>query len=407
MWFFIKKQIQAIFEKSIYLDHAATTPMDTKVFSVMEKVYQTMYGNKGGMYELGVQVKSMIEKNRSEVAKMIGAQKNQIIFTRGGTEGNNIAILGVIKRFQKNFPDIRPHVITSAIEHDSVLEILRSLVSENTIDLSIVPCNEQGIVEIESIKEVLNERTILVSIMYANNEIGTIQPIKEIAKLLRWYKKHHKKVNDIYPLLHTDAIQAVQYCDSNVLRLGVDFLTLSGSKIYGPKSSGILYVKNKELLEPIIFGGGQEFGLRSGTEDIAAITGFTTALHITNQVKEKEVKRLMILRDLLIDELVKDDRIMLNGSKTDRLPNNVNISVRGFSSEWLVIQLSAKGFAVSAKSACSSDNDEESHVIRALRDAQGMQTGNSEEGSLRISLGRNTTQKDVRNFLQIFKQVIQ
>lgn len=406
MWFFLKKVWQEIFQKQVYLDYAATTPMDARVFSVMEKVYRTMYGNKGGMYELGVQVKSMIHKNRAEVAKILGAQKDQIIFTRGGTESNNMAILGVIRLFQKNNPEIIPHVITSSIEHDSVLELLQYLSSRKEIELTIVPCNENGLVQVSEIKESLSERTILVSIMYVNNEIGTIQPIKEIAKLLRWYKKHHKQVGDIYPVMHTDAIQAVNYLDCNVQRLGIDLLTLSGSKIYGPKSSGILYVKNKSLLEPIMFGGGQEFGLRSGTEDIAGIAGFTAALHIAHYLQEKESRRLKNLQDILITELLQDSRIQLNGDRENRIPNNINISIQGFASEWLVIQLSTKGFAVSAKSACSSDNDEESHVIRALRIVQGRQSENTQEGSLRISLGRKTTQKDMQNFLKDFWQII-
>lgn len=408
MYFFFTKIFDAIFQKQVYLDYASTTPLEQRVFSVMEKVYQTMYGNKGGMYPLGIQVKNMITKNRSEVARLLGVQSQQIIFTRGGTESNNMAIIGAVQAFKKQYPEITPHIITSSIEHDSVLETIQFLSETKQVEVTIVPCDAEGVVQVSKIKESINERTILVSIMYANNEIGTIQPIKEVVKLVRWYKKHQlHDSNAIYPLVHTDAVQAINYLESNALKLGVDFMTISGSKIYGPKSSGVMYVKNKKTIEPIFFGGGQELGLRSGTEDVALIAGFTAALHIAEQIKNREVKRLKLLQDFLIAELLQDSRIQLNGSRTNRLVNNVNISLNGFSSEWLVIQLAEHGFAVSAKSACSSDDDEESHVIQALRSAQGVSTKNTQEGSLRISLGRNTTQRDVRNFLQTFKQVIQ
>ncbi len=407
MYFFLQKILSAMFQKQIYLDYASTTPLDRRVFSVMEKVYQTMYGNKGGMYPLGIQVKNMITKSREEVARILGAQSQQIIFTRGGTESNNMAIIGVVQAFKKQFPEITPHIITSSIEHDSVLQVMNYLSETNQIDLTIIPCDSEGLVSVSDIKDVLSDRTILVSIMYANNEIGTIQPIKEVAKLVRWYKKHHlHNIHSVYPLVHTDAVQAMNYLESNVLKLGVDFMTVSGSKIYGPKSSGILYIKNKKTIMPILFGGGQEFGFRSGTEDVASIAGFTAALHIVEQMKNKEINRLQNLQKLLITELLADNRIILNGSKIERLVNNVNISIKGFSSEWLVIQLAEQGFAVSAKSACSSDDDEESHVIRAVRSAQGAVSENTEEGSLRISLGRTTTKKDLQKFLTTLKKII-
>jgi cysteine desulfurase len=461
MFFYLKKLLQSWFQSEIYLDHASTTPIDRRVLSVMNDIYRYRYGNPGGMYSLGIATTQVIDQSRKTVSRLLGAQPSQIIFTRGGTESNNMAILGAVNHFKNQYPDIVPHIITSTIEHDSVLATYRYLEQHNLVTVSYVPCNADGVVEVEVVKKALQPETILISVMYANNEIGTIQPIKEIAKLVRWWKKQLQKIiqskqykDDLfsepyhtpalpyigegalqYPLLHTDAIQAVNYCDINVLRLGVDMMTVSGSKIYGPKSSGVLFVKNKELLDPVIMGGGQEFGLRSGTEDTAMIAGFAKALEISQEIKEQEVKRLTELQNYLITELLKDRRIVVNGgysfnltesrseilhtvphpnpplprggNEQQRLPNNVNITIAGFSSESLVIQLAAHGFAVSSKSACQSDSDEESHVIAALRSAQAKQHSNpllsrrdqnAEEGSLRITIGRTTTQNDIKKF---------
>lgn len=410
MFFFIKKYLNSILSKTVYLDNASTTPMDGRVFSVMKKVIQHTYGNPGGMYQLGIETKKIITDARSQIARLLGTTSDTIVFTRGGTESNNMAILGMINNFKERYPNIIPHIITSVIEHDSVLKTCLYLGNNQLAKISYIPCNQDGIIDIAELKKTLRPETILITVMYANNEIGTIQPIREITKLVRWYKKQLKEkkelvISDQYPLVHTDAIQAVNYCDINVARLGVDMMTFSGSKIYGPKSIGGLFVKNKTLIDPIIFGGGQELGLRPGTEDSAMIVGLATALQISQEVKEKEVARLTVLRDRLISELLKDERITLNGSRYDRLPNNINITVKGYTGESLVIQLAEAGFAVSSKSACQSDSDDESHVIVALRKAQGI-TGNSEEGSLRITLGRSIKEKEVKRFLKIFQEII-
>lgn len=409
MFFYFKKLFQAWFRKSVYLDHASTTPIDLRVFSHMRKIFRRSYGNPGGLYPLATRTREIITASRKTVAGIVGVAPEQIIFTRGGTESNNLAILGVIRRFQKNYPGIIPHIITSTIEHDSVLQVIKKMETDGELVATYIPCNAQGIIEVGEIKKQLRPETVLISIMYANNEIGTIQPIAEIAKLIRWWKKHaptplfsHEKIT--YPLLHTDAIQAANYCDMFLPRLGIDLTSLSGSKIYGPKSVGVLFVKQREMIDPIFFGGNQEFTMRPGTEDVAMIAGFTKALQITNQIKEQEVARLTQLRDDLITELLTDERVTLNGSRDVRLPNNINVTIAGFSGEQLVIQLAAYGFAVSAKSACQSDNDEESHVIAALRTAEGL-TSNTQEGSLRITLGRGTTKSDTIRFLKAFRKL--
>lgn len=410
MFFFIKKYLNNLFSKSIYLDHASTTPMDDRVFSVMKKVIKDTYGNSGGMYQLGIETKKIISDARSQIAELLGTISDSIVFTRGGTESNNIAILGAVSHFKKVYPEIIPHIITGVIEHDSVLEICKHLELTKQATVSYIPCDADGIIDVTELKKELRPETMLVTIMYANNEIGTIQPIREITKLIRWYKKQLKEkkegiISESYPLVHTDAIQAVNYCDINIARLGIDMMTISGSKIYGPKSIGALFVKNKTLIDPIIFGGAQESGLRSGTEDSAMVAGFAKALQTSQDIKETEVERLTKLRDFVIDELLKDERVTLNGSQTDRLPNNINVTVRGYSGESLVIQLAEAGFAVSSKSACQSDSDEESHVIAALRKANGI-IGNSEEGSLRITLGRSTKEKDVKRFWRSFQTIL-
>jgi cysteine desulfurase len=455
MFFYLKKLLQSWFRPEIYLDHASTTLIDRRVLLVTNEIYRYRYGNPGGMYSLGIATTQVIEQSRKTVAWLLGVQSSQIIFTRGGTESNNMAILGVVNHFKNQHPDIVPHIITSVIEHDSVLATCRYLEQHGLATVSYVPCNADGIVEVEVVKKALRPETILISIMYANNEIGTIQSIKEIAKLVRWWKKQTLNTVPLspsdsspkrgshtpyYPLFHTDAIQAVNYCDMNVLRLGVDMMTMSGSKIYGPKSVGALFIKNKNLIDPIVFGGGQEFGLRSGTEDVAMIAGFAKALEISQEIKELEVIRLQKLQRYLVTELLKDERISVNGYNSffsntttpsqpspklgegimQRLPNNINITVTGFSGESLVIQLAAHGFLVSSKSACQSDSDEESHVIAALRNAQyntnttppqpspklGEGAHNAEEGSLRITLGRGTNKRCIKKFVKTFLKII-
>ncbi len=409
MFFWIKKNFQSWFQKDAYLDHASTTPIDHRVLSAMNVVMKNSYGNPGGMYPLAIKTKKVIADARRKVTTLIGTTSDQIVFTRGGTESNNMALLGVVEHFKKRNPGIIPHIITSVIEHDSILEICKHLENSKQAEVSYVTCDSNGIINIAELKKALKPNTVLITVMYANNEIGTIQPIRDITKLVRWYKKQLKEnktavIEPIYPLVHTDAIQAVNYCDINVLRLGVDMMTLSGSKIYGPKSVGALFVKNKSFINSIMFGGGQESGLRSGTEDSAIISGFAKALEISQTAKESEVNRLTILRDELMDELLKDERITLNGSKENRLPNNVNITVKDFSGESLVIQLAAYGFAVSSKSACQSDSDEESHVIAALHSVQGI-TSKSEEGSLRITLGRDTTRNNIKKLITVLTKI--
>ncbi len=412
--------------RRIYLDYAATTPLDAGVFRAMKKIYQKNYFNPGGLYREGIAAWQLVNESRRSVAKLLGTTSEHVIFTRGGTESCNLAILGGLSTLLTRPPAAStlstgmergklPHVITTNIEHAAVLETLTSLEKEKKIDLTIVPVHADGIVDVDDIKKALQPETVLVSVMYVNNEIGTIQPIKEIVKLVRWYKKH----NDlkVYPLVHTDAIQAANYLDLHVERLGVDLMSLSGSKIYGPKSSGVLYVRNRELLAPMLHGGDQEFGLRAGTEDVAQIVGFSTAFKIARNTSEKENIRLQELQDYFLSELKKTiPDLIVNGvdpllageggsrrepGEVCRICNNLNITVPGISGERLVIELDAKGICAASKSACKEDNGEASHAITAIRP-----DASATDGAVRFTMGRGTTKADVQKAVDLLVNTV-
>ncbi len=408
--------------KKIYLDHAATTPIDGRVLSAMNEVYSKNYFNPGGLYADGVATARLILGARKSVAALVGTTSDHIVFTRGGTESNNMAILGVVEKFRQDHPGVMPHTIVSEIEHSAVLETARFLEAKGEAEVSFAPVNAEGVVDMDALKKLLRPETVLISVMYVNNEIGTVQPVKEITKLARWYKKQHGQ--KVYPLVYTDAIQAANYLDMHVDRLGVDLMSLSGSKIYGPKSSGVLYVRNRDLVSPMFHGGEQEKGLRAGTEDIAQVIGFARALEIARSDAEQESSRLRTLQDFFFAELEKmgkgTDRegvhgdafeIRINGSHehAHRIPNNINISIAGISSERLVIELDAKGIAIASKSACREDADEESYVIAALRrhqEASGSGAGGGIEGSLRFTMGRSTTKADLTRTVAVLGKIV-
>src|SRR3989338_4569736 len=305
-----------------------------------------------------------------------------------------------------------PHIISSNIEHSSILEALKILEKEG-VEVSLVSVDADGFIDHKEIKKLLKSNTVLVSIMYANNEICTIQSIREIAKEIRHFKRldiKNPKRSDlsVYPLFHTDATQAMNYLPINVEKLGVDLMTWNGPKIYGPKGIGGLYVRRNTPIAPIMGGGGQEFGLRAGTENVPAIIGFAKALEIAEKVKEKEVKRLTSLRDyfLLRFDLNNLSKAVLNGSIINRLPNNLNITISGIESELLVIELDAKGIYVSSKSACKNyetDESTESYVIEVLRKASGSKV---QADGIRFSLGRDTKKEDIDHVIKSLKKIL-
>ncbi len=379
--------------KKIYMDYAASA-----------------LPNPSSIHELGVAAKKKLENARKDVAGVLGSRASEIIFTSGGTEGNNLAIQGVVyAAMQKDF---FPHVITTNIEHPSVLETCKLIEKRKLAEISIVKVEPNGIIDPKKIRKEIKENTLLVSVMYANNEIGTIQPIKEIGKVIRHYKKARAKSlgPSAYPIFHTDAVQAVNYLDLNVERLGVDMLTISGSKIKDSGRVGVLYKRKSVPLVNIFGGGDQENGLRPGTENLAEIIKFSGALKLAQNLKEKETKRLTQLRDYFFRKLSDSNvltnfRMIINGDFKNRLPNNINITFPKIPSDLLVIELSAKGVMASSKSACKSASSEGSYVIKALR-ADADPKINLELGGVRFSLGRDTKKEDIDYAVKSLSQIL-
>jgi cysteine desulfurase len=394
--------------KKIYLDHAGATPIDKEVARKMALYERDFFTNPSAIYTDGVKVRNVIEESRIKIAKLINAHSDEIVFTGSGTESDALAILGVVRGLNIKNKGLVPHIITSKIEHPAVLENCRLLESLGEAEVTYVSVDKNGIINLEELEESLKENTILVSVMYANNEIGTIQPIEEIAKIVRRFRKLNPNSKILF---HTDTCQAMNYLSTqNIEKLGVDLMTFNSSKIYGPKGVGVLYIKRGVELAPLYGGGGQEFGLRSGTESVTLIAGVATALEIVNKIKEKESIRLTKIRDYGIEKLlslsgVSGYKIILNGSKEKRLPNNINISISGISSELIVIELSARGIFVSEKSACKSDDNNTSHVIKAIRKI--CPKDGKEEGSIRISLGRCNKMGDIDVLYKELKNILE
>src|SRR3989339_41061 len=406
-----------------YLDYASATPIDKRVLRLMSFYEKKLFANATSIHSGGVKSRTIIEEAREKIARGMNAHVYEIIFTGSSTESIAMVILGVVNNYQLNNKGHIPHIITSTIEHPAVIMNFKLLEERGRAEVTYIKVNENGIVNPKDIKEAIRSNTALISIMYANNEIGTIEPIQEIAKEIRHYRKGKGAPQGLasdslearpfpasYPLFHTDATQAINYLDiSNVDKLGVDMLSFNGSKIYGPKGVGVLYKKRGIKLSPIYSGGEQEFGLRSGTENVSSIAGLSLAFEIANKMKVKEAERLTKLRDYTIGKLLKINndnfKIVLNGNTKNRLPNNINISISNISSELLVIELDAKGIEVSAKSACKSGEDDESYVITEIRKAKG-ETYKGEEGSLRITLGRDTKKTDIDKFILTLSKIL-
>lgn len=346
------------------------------------------FGNPSSLYFLGREAKTAIAKSRLEIAKILNCSATEIIFEGSGTESVNHALIGaaLANRARGN------HIITGAIEHHAVLHACEFLESQG-FEVTYLPVNKEGLVRLDLLKESIRPETIMVSILCANNEIGTIQPIKEISQLI---KSASPSI-----LFHTDACQAAGYLSLDVQDLGVDLLSINGSKIYGPKGTGLLYVKAGTAIMPIIHGGEQENSRRAGTENVSGIVGLSTALQLVQQNKEPEGRRLIKLRDKLIDGLLEIDGVSLNGSAVNRLPNNVNVTIEGVSGEKLVLELDKLGICCSTGSACTSGRVDPSHVIVALGTAY--QTA---RGSLRFSLGKASTVADIDYLLKVLPLIV-
>lgn len=379
-------------KKIIYLDNASTTKIDTEVLKTISKSLKEDFYNASAIHEGGIFVNQKIKDSRKQIANSLSVSSEEIIFTSGATESNNLAILGTLYNFKDN--SIKPHIISTKIEHASVLELLIHLEKENQIELTLLDVNQEGDLNIKDLKKNLKENTVLVSVMYANNEIGTIFDIKEIAKTIRHFRKNKIK-NNHFPYFHTDATQATNYLSMNVLNLGVDLMSFNSAKIYGPKGIGVLYKKRNVEIKSLFYGGDQEFGLRAGTLNAPLILGLVKALEITNKIKETEVIRLTKLRNQFYIKLQKvfskyNLEIRLNGNLENRLPNNLNISIPKIPSDLFLVELSMRGIYLSEKSACKTGEKKSSHVLDALYQNQSLKNQ-----SLRFSLGRETKKEDL------------
>lgn len=404
--------------REVYLDHAATTYLDPRVREAMEPYWEIEYGNPSSLYRAGRKAKEALDQSRDTVAQTLHCRPEEITFTGGGTEAINLAIFGVARMYKEQ----GKHLITTKIEHHAVLHSMEALGKEG-FEITYLEVDEYGLVNPEDVKKALRPDTILVSVMYANNEIGTIEPIAEIGKVVTEFRK--EKVKNLQPTTYklippffmTDACQAAGALDLEVDKLGVDLLAFNGSKIYGPKGVGALYIKKGVRVKSLIYGGGQENNLRSGTENVPGIVGLAKALELAQKERQEENARLGGLRDYFISRLIKEiPKTVLNGPPPEgearstslgghplkRLPNNVNVSVLDIEGEAVILYLDAKGIYISTGSACTSTTLDPSHVILAI--------GRPYEyahGSLRFTLGKRTTKKDLDYVMEVFPGVVE
>lgn len=399
----------------IYADYASLTPIDPRVKKVMIDAMDEYTANPSSLYFEGVKAKQALERARTSVASFFGVQPAEVVFTSGGTESNNLAFKGVIEFCEQQIGyqqisslpiSARPHIIISTVEHPSIVEMALNFMQKG-YNVSFIPVNKNGIVDPKDIRKALTSETVLVSIMYANNEIGTIQPMKDITREVRHFKKSLGRDNSDYPYVHTDACQAVLYEDMRIPGLNIDLLSIDGGKIYGPRSSGVLIKRHYVNMINIGHGGGQENGLRPGTENLYSILGINHALDIAHNEKEDESSRLQALSETLRESIIsrlieKCPHISVNGDIDARIPNNINICFPGLDAEFMVIRLGALGILLSSVTSCRASNDDSSsYVIQALGKSECAQS------SLRISLGRFTSALDVVHIIERVVQVVE
>lgn len=378
-------------QTSIYMDYAAASPLDPKILDKMLPYFTDNFYNPSATYLSAQAVAKDVAVARGNIAKCLGVKPVEIIFTAGGTEANNLAIRGVMQRYPGS------ELVISSIEHDSVIEPSKGYQTQQ------VEVKPDGRINLDDLEKSISEDTVLVSIILANNEIGTIQPISKIAKLIEGVRQARIQSGNKLPLyLHTDASQAPLYLDLHISRLGVDMLTLNGGKIYGPKQSGLLYVRAGIELEPIILGGGQERKLRSGTENVPAVIGLSEALCRAQAKHKAENNRITDLRDIFISELARVvPEATLNGSAKYRLCNNINITIPGRDNERLMMELDEVGIQCAVGSACSASSDEPSHVLKAI----GLSETEA-QSSLRFSLGKTTTEQQIRQVVSSLRTIL-
>jgi len=373
--------------KRIYLDYAATTPTHPEVMKAMLPYFTDSFGNPSSIHSFGQEAREAIEKARSQVAALIGATSDEIVFTGSGTEADNFAVKGVAL----SRGDRGNHIITSSIEHHAVLETCKFL-EEQGLSVTYLPVDSYGMVDPNDVKKAITNKTILISIMHANNEVGTIEPIAEIGNIAT--------EAEIY--FHTDAVQAVGHIPVDVNKLRVNLLSISAHKLYGPKGIGALYIRGGTRVSPFMHGGSQERGKRASTEDVPAIVGLGKAAEIARQEMLEEAQKLTALRDKLIEGILKGiEHTRLNGHPTKRLPNNVNVSISYVEGEAILLNLDLAGICASTGSACSSSDLEPSHILVAM----GLPHLQA-HGSLRFSLGKWTTEEDINRVLDVLPGIV-
>jgi cysteine desulfurase len=395
-----------------YLDHSATTPVDSKVLKAMEPYFSDIFGNPSSIHSAGQKAAAGVDAARSLAARFLNCHDDEVVFTSGATESNNLALRGAVKAALKAGVS-KPHLIISAVEHDAILEPAADL-KEEGVEVTIVPVDKTGRVDVESIKGAIKENTVLVSIMYVNSEVGIVQPIREIGKMIKkinearmnsWQREGSAKKlpKPRTVLFHSDAVQAANYFDCDVSRLYVDLLSLSGHKVYGPKGTGLLYIKKGSAVSPIVMGGHHERNYRSGTLNVAGIVGLGAALSlITPEAREKNNKKIAALRDLLVEGLIKKiPNIVLNTNRDNATSSHAHFSMVGAEGESILISLDFEGIAVSTGSACASNSLKGSHVLEAM--------GIEEEYSnyaLRFTLGKNNSKEDIKKVLNVLPPII-
>jgi cysteine desulfurase len=377
----------------IYMDHAATTPVRQEVLDAMLPYFSKLYGNPSGLYPLAEESHRAIDSARAQVAEVLNCRPNEVVFTSGGTESDNTAIRGAVQALHTR----GNHIITTAIEHHAVLNVCRHL-ERNGFEVTYIPVDKYGLVSPSDVVRAVTERTVLVSVMYANNEIGTIEPIEAISEAL---SLRASQLGHLIPF-HTDAVQAAGFLDLDVQRLGVDLMSLSAHKFYGPKGCGVLYVRQDTPFEEIQLGGGQEQARRSGTENVAAIVGAGIALQIAAQERPRVSAHCRSLALSLVEGVFdRIDRARLNGHPVQRLPNNVHFTFKGIEGGVLVLGLAGRGVASSTGSACLTGSFEPSHVLEAI--------GLDRElawSSLRLTLGKDNTLNEVDRTISALGRVI-
>ena len=391
--------------KKIYLDYAATTPVDKDVLKEMLPYFSEKFGNAMSIHSFGQEALQAVDVARGKISNFFGCTPAEIIFTSSATEANNLTVKGVLKSYFSKTKNAqkKPHIITSAFEHHCVLDSCRAAEKENLVEVTYIKPGKDGIIKVSDIKKAIKSNTLLISIMYVNNEIGTVQPIEKIGKLVKKMNTTRKE-NDFKIVFHTDATQAINYFNCNVDKLGVDLLSMSAHKIYGPKGVGMLYIRKGTAIRKIQDGGDQEYKMRAGTHNVTGIVGFGKAIEqIGNREMRIVNRKILQLRDYLIEKVLREiPNAILNGSKIKRSPNNANLSFKDVEGEGLLLSLDMEGVACSTGSACSSGALSPSHVLLSI----GLKAEQA-HGSLRMTLGKYTTREEINIAVKKLKVIIE